>query len=777
MADNGSFSSLPSPKSVEHMFNERFGGDFEQRRGDDSLVLKKGLPAQAVMRNEMEYVMSQASRIASGFKDLRKSHEELLKELVLLQSQYDLYLSTCTDLAFRLDHEKQAALAKLQALEQQRAGAVLESVKVKNQKRDVEAWSKQSREIELETNSTRQALAEGEQRKRDIEKRLAAAELVASSQFKLVQAKRQELDRVNASLASLHKHQEEELQMQRAKYAQQIAQSKSTLASLREQEHTLLGQLECLELEREKSMGEIAKRHAQIQLYEERARKAKDSLSSKDENVHMALQTLNKAQESSEHRLASLKQEISSYWTKCETATRECNQFQNDLSESASQITRVQTRIDVLVAQEGEWKLLLQQAEAKYAGCLPALDLARQELEAKLERVEEARLERDTAALALSEEQSQVSQTLGALEQSKDMERGLRGELMVIRNALEQLRAPSPPPAAAVAVEQEEPPVVKNEFEEQIESLEGELALLKQQLMDSDAKRRNLLNQVQTIKGNIRVLARVGPLMSSSAASAVTCSLDGMSLELRNHSRFSFNRVFDSDTSQLEVFDEVASFVQSALDGYDVCLLSSGQAKSGKTFTMLGDLSSPSARGIIPRSVDLIVRQLAELRESSEWYLKLECAYVEIAQDDGEVRELFGTGRRTPVSDPDYLFAMLQRTASPQPNAHRVFSLFISGRNEATRAELQGSLHLCDLPSADTVSSLALASSLKQQGFKPSKLTDLLKPCLSGEGKTLLICNLCPGEDDVRETASVLKFAQQVNQAEPGVGGRRRAGD
>ncbi|KAH9252941.1 hypothetical protein BASA81_009097 [Batrachochytrium salamandrivorans] len=731
----------------------------------------------------MEYVMSQASRIASGFKDLRKSHEELLKELVLLQSQYDLYLSTCTDLAFRLDSEKQTALDKLQTLEQQRASAVLESVKVKNQKRDVEAWSKQSREIELETNSTRQALAEGEQRKRDTEKRLAAAELVASSQFKLVQAKRQELDRVNASLASLHKHQEEELQMQRAKYAQQIAQSKSTLASLREQEQTFLGQLECLQLEREKSMGEIAKRHAQIQLYEERARKAKDSLTSKDENVHMALQTLNKAQESSEHRLASLKQEISLYWTKCETATRECNQFQNDLSESASQITRVQTRIDVLVAQEGEWKLLLQQAEAKYAGCLQALGLARQELESKLERVEEAKLERDSTAQALSEEQSQVSQTLGALEQSKDMERGLRSELMVIRNALEQLRAPSPPPAAIV--EQDlavpEPPVFKNEFEEQIESLEGELALIKQQLMDSDAKRRNLLNQVQTIKGNIRVLARVGPLLSATGG-GVICSLDGMSLELKDHSRFSFNRVFDSDTSQLEVFDEVTSFVQSALDGYDVCLVSSGQAKSGKTFTMLGDLSSPSARGIIPRSVDLIVRQLAELRESSEWYFKLECAYVEIAQDDGEVRELFG-GKRMPVTDPDYLFNMLQRTALPQPSSHRVFSLFISGRNEVTRAELQGSLHLCDLSSADTVSSLALASSLKQQGFKSSKLTDLLKPCLSGEGKTLLICNLSPGEDNLRETANVLKFAQQVNQAEPslaataGGGARRRAGD
>ncbi|KAH9252940.1 hypothetical protein BASA81_009096 [Batrachochytrium salamandrivorans] len=43
VTDNVAFSSfsLPLLKNVEQMFNERFGGDFEQRRGDDSLVLKK----------------------------------------------------------------------------------------------------------------------------------------------------------------------------------------------------------------------------------------------------------------------------------------------------------------------------------------------------------------------------------------------------------------------------------------------------------------------------------------------------------------------------------------------------------------------------------------------------------------------------------------------------------------------------------------------------------------------------------------------------------------
>lgn len=72
---------------------------------------------------------------------------------------------------------------------------------------------------------------------------------------------------------------------------------------------------------------------------------------------------------------------------------------------------------------------------------------------------------------------------------------------------------------------------------------------------------------------------------------------------------FEFDAIFDEDSSQKQVFNEVEPFITSALDGFNVCIFAYGQTGSGKTYTMQGPDDNP---GVNPNALSLMFEEIAK---------------------------------------------------------------------------------------------------------------------------------------------------------------------
>ncbi|KAF8185960.1 kinesin-domain-containing protein [Pholiota molesta] len=218
-----------------------------------------------------------------------------------------------------------------------------------------------------------------------------------------------------------------------------------------------------------------------------------------------------------------------------------------------------------------------------------------------------------------------------------------------------------------------------------LEAAQKQVEDLKREAMDSELVRRKLHNMVQELKGNIRVFCRVRPVLPSdivtysgslSSSGSTSSRSDSGSIDTekakeelqanllfpdaRDHKEivvasssssatgqerkevynFGFDRVFEPECSQAEVFEEISQLAQSCTDGYNVCIFAYGQTGSGKSFTMEGGSSNASA-GMIPRAVEQVFRVASEMK-SRGWEYKLEGQFLEIYNET--INDLLGKG-------------------------------------------------------------------------------------------------------------------------------------
>lgn len=120
----------------------------------------------------------------------------------------------------------------------------------------------------------------------------------------------------------------------------------------------------------------------------------------------------------------------------------------------------------------------------------------------------------------------------------------------------------------------------------------NKLQLSQDQLYQINVERMVLHNMVLDLRGNIRVFARVRPPLEPEV-DKMLCGwsfVDEASLEIHSNELvaaggrkqtkhdFAFDHVFDPNTSQDEIFETVSPLIQSALDGYNVCIFAYGKS-------------------------------------------------------------------------------------------------------------------------------------------------------------------------------------------------------
>ncbi|GMQ00239.1 hypothetical protein CsSME_00047413 [Camellia sinensis var. sinensis] len=341
---------------------------------------------------------------------------------------------------------------------------------------------------------------------------------------------------------------------------------------------------------------------------------------------------------------------------------------------------------------------------------------------------------------------------------------------------------------------------------------------------------RKLYNQVQDLKGSIRVYCRVRPFLGgqSKYLSTVehieegTITIITPSKYGKGHRSFNFNKVFGPSATQAEVFSDTQPLIRSVLDGYNVCIFAYGQTGSGKTYTMSGptDLIEQN-QGVNYRALgDLFL--LAEQRKNTVSYdvsVQMIEIYNEQVRDllitDGlnkrlEIRNSSQTGlnvpdaslvRVTSTSDVIDLMNLGQKNRAVGATAlndrssrsHSCLTVHVQGRDLTSGTILRGCMHLVDLAGSERVDKSEVTgdrlkeaqhinkslsalgdviSSLAQKNshvpYRNSKLTQLLQDSLGGQAKTLMFVHISPELDAVGETISTLKFAERVATVELG---------
>ncbi|XP_073295548.1 kinesin-like protein KIN-14K [Primulina huaijiensis] len=257
------------------------------------------------------------------------------------------------------------------------------------------------------------------------------------------------------------------------------------------------------------------------------------------------------------------------------------------------------------------------------------------------------------------------------------------------------------------------------------------------------AENRKMHNELQELKGNIRVYCRVRPFHPGQKQKQSTVEYIGENGEIvvSNPSKqgkearrsFKFDKIYGPTATQAEVFADTQPLIQSVLDGYNVCILAYGQTGSGKTYTMTGpDGATEAEWGVNYRALNDLFR-ISQSRKNSYTY-EISVQMVEIYNEqvrdllsnDGSQKRLgiLATTQPNGLAVPDASIHPVGKTSDVldlmstglknrargatalnerSSRSHSVVSIHARGMDLKGNSSIRSSLHLVDLAGSERV--------------------------------------------------------------------------
>ncbi|KAL0430829.1 UNVERIFIED_CONTAM: Kinesin-like protein KIN-14E [Sesamum radiatum] len=361
----------------------------------------------------------------------------------------------------------------------------------------------------------------------------------------------------------------------------------------------------------------------------------------------------------------------------------------------------------------------------------------------------------------------------------------------------------------------------KNEQTAAILKRQGaQLAEMEALYKEEQVMRKRYFNMIEDMKGKIRVYCRLRPLSEKEISEKernALASVDEFTVEhtwrddkVKQHM---YDRVFDGRATQEDVFEDTKYLVQSAVDGYNVCIFAYGQTGSGKTFTIYGSEGNP---GLTPRAISELFRIIK--RDDKKFSFTLKAYMVELYQDtlidlllpknakrlkldikkDSKGMVVVENVTLLSISSYDELQSVMERGSEQRhttgtlmneqsSRSHLILSIVIESTNLQTQSVARGKLSFVDLAGSERIkksgssgsqlkeaqsinkslSALgdvigALSSGNQHIPYRNHKLTMLMSDSLGGNAKTLMFVNISPAESNLDETYNSLTYASRV---------------